>query len=189
VKRTICCCILLAALAGCGEREASDDALPADTSAAGATVDTTTAAPAGGMKAGAAFNATQVKKGDKVGALEVAANKTQAAPQSRTGVAGSVEFKGEVQLSGSYRAHFDYPEVKEACFWVDIDDWSKLPRVQGDDRIKWFCFVNKDDAIHQLGALGTETRATIVVRDYTTNIAETDAFDTAKLVRVVKKGS
>jgi hypothetical protein len=57
------------------------------------------------------------------------------------------------------------------------------------DRIKWFCFVNKDAAIRQLGALGTETRATIIVSDYTTNIAETDAYDTAKLVRVVKKGS
>jgi len=180
VTRTLWCCILLGAISAC-EQQASTDSPPADTTAAGAPADT--------PRPGAAFNAIQVKAGDKVGALEVAANKTQAAPHSSIGVAGSVEFKGEVQLNGSYRAHFDYPEVKEACFWVDIDDWNKLPRASGDERIKWFCFVNQEEAIRQLGALGTETRATIVVNDYITNIAQTDAFDTARLVRVVKKGS
>ena len=140
------------------------------------------------MQAGAVFNPSEVKEGDRIAGLAVASNRTQAAPDTRLGVTGSVGFAGDVQLSGSYRAHFDYPDVQEACFWVDPSDWFKLPRVRGDDRIKWFCFENKDDAIRQLGALGTDTRATIVIKDYTTNLQPSDVWDRAQLVRVLSKG-
>lgn len=139
------------------------------------------------MNPGQKFDAEAVNVGDRVAGLQIADKKIQPAPQSRIGVTGSVTFKGELQLTGSYRAHYEYPQVKEACFWVDPSEWHKVPRVQRDDRLIWFCFTNKDQAIQQLGALGTNARATIVIDDYTTNVERSDVWDTARLVRVVKK--
>ena len=48
-------------------------------------------------------------------------------------------------------------------------------------------FDNAQQAIAQLGALGTQSRATIVIDNYTTHLAQSDAWDTARLVRVVRK--
>lgn len=132
------------------------------------------------------FDPKQIRTGATVGGLTVgAANVTPA--QTDVGVSGSVRFTGQVELNGSYRAHFDYPEVKQPCFWVDVESWGKLPRAKGDTRIIWFCFENAAQAISQLGALGTQARATIVIDNYTTNLQQSDAWDTARLVRVVMK--
>jgi hypothetical protein len=135
------------------------------------------------------FDPRQVRPGrTTIGGMTVAAVDVKPA-DSDVGVAGSVRFSGQAEVEGSYRAHFDYPEVKEPCFWVDINSWGKLPRAHGDERIVWFCFENEDEAIRQLGALGTQARATIVIDNYTTNLSQSDAWDTARLVRVVRKES
>jgi hypothetical protein len=161
-----------------GADELADDTVATDTTAAG-----------GGtaMAGGALVDANAVKVGDEIAGVRVATRKIQSAPASPLGVTGSLSFDGEIELTGSYRAHFDYPEVRVPCFWVDVQEWSKLPRVKGDQRLKWFCFQNDQDAVRQLGALGTETRATIVINNYTTNLEQTDTWDTARLVRVVTK--
>lgn len=158
--------------------ELADDTVAVDTSAAGG-------GPA--MEGGALVDANAVRVGDQIAGVRVATKKIQSAPASPLGVTGSLSFDGEIELTGSYRAHFDYPEVRAACFWVDVQEWTRLPRVKGDQRLKWFCFQNDQDAVRQLGALGTETRATIVINNYTTNLEQTDAWDTARLVRVVTK--
>ena len=132
------------------------------------------------------FDPRQIQSGSTIGGLKVAAVDVQPAPIA-TGVSGSVRFAGEVQLVGSYRPHFDYPEVREPCFWVNADSWSKLPRAAGDQRVIWFCFENRDEAVRQLGPLGTQAYATIVIDNYTTNLTGSDAWDTARLVRVVSK--
>jgi hypothetical protein len=132
------------------------------------------------------FDPKQVRAGTTIGGMTVAAANVQPT-QGPLGVSGSVRFSGPAELTGSYRAHFDYPEVKVPCFWVDVESWGKLPRVQADTRIVWFCFENQDAAIAQLGQLGTQARATIVIDNYTTNFQESDVWDTARLVRVVKK--
>ncbi|HEX6064520.1 MAG TPA: hypothetical protein VFZ04_09895 [Longimicrobiales bacterium] len=132
------------------------------------------------------FDAKTVKTGDRIGGLTVAAANLTTA-QSDIGVSGSVRFSGEAEVTGSYRAHFDYPENKAPCFWVDVESLAKLPRAQGDQRLVWFCFENSDVAIRQLGELGTQSRATIVIDNYTTNLHQSDAWDTARLVRVVRK--
>jgi hypothetical protein len=132
------------------------------------------------------FDAKQVKTGATIAGLQVAAANVTPA-QTDVGVSGAVSFRGQAEVTGSYRAHFDYPEVKQPCFWVDVESWGKLPRAKGDTRIVWFCFENAEQAISQLGALGTQSRATIVIDDYTTNLTQSDAWDTARLVRVVKK--
>jgi hypothetical protein len=127
--------------------------------------------------------------GRRVGTLQIADVKVQPAPASPVGSSGSIRFKGELQLTGQYRAHYEYPEKQEACFWPDVQEWRLLPRANGDSRAIWFCFSNKDKAIKLLGPLGTESQATIVVDNYTTNLATSDVWDTAKLVKVVSKTS
>jgi hypothetical protein len=134
------------------------------------------------------FDARTVRVGDTIGGLRVAEVNVQPVATSGAGVAGSVRFSGEAELKGSYRRHFDYPEVKAPCFWLDVESWAKLPRAQGDTRLLWFCFENDAEAVKQLGEIGTEVAATIVVDNYTTNITQSDAWDTARLVRVVRKG-
>ena len=134
------------------------------------------------------FDAKQVRTGASIGGLTVAAADLKPA-QTDLGMSGSVRFSGEAEVTGSYRAHFDYPEVKQPCFWVDVESWGKLPRAQGDTRLVWFCFENAQQAIAQLGALGSQARATIVIENYTTNLQQSDVWDTARLVRVVKKES
>ncbi|HEY0304603.1 MAG TPA: hypothetical protein VGC44_06510 [Longimicrobiales bacterium] len=176
-----------------------DDAVPKADVAITAT-DTTVNAPAsaqgdtsgwsstetGRATAPTQFDAKTIKAGEKFGGLTVATANVAAA-QTDVGASGAIRFSGQAELTGSYRAHFDYPEVKQPCFWVDVESWGKLPRARGDTRIVWFCFENAAQAISQLGALGTQARATIVVDNYTTNLQQSDVWDTARLVRVVKK--
>jgi hypothetical protein len=172
-------------IAAACERPPENDAdeLADDTTA----VDTSAAGDGATMEGGALVDANSVRVGDQIAGVRVATKKIQSAPASPLGVTGSLSFEGEIELTGSYRAHFDYPEVRAPCFWVDVQEWEKLPRVKGDQRLKWFCFQNDQDAVRQLGALGTETRATIIINNYTTNLEQTDAWDTARLVRVVTK--
>ena len=126
--------------------------------------------------------------GSKVAGLKV--DRMNIQPSSiPTGFSGSIRFAGEVEVAGTYRPHHDYPEVNAACFFVDPEDWPKLPRARGDARIIWFCFENFQTAIEQLGPLSAETRATIIIDEYTLNMSGSDTVDSAKLVRVVRKGA
>ena len=179
------------ALAACGGDADNADTLPEDTASVAdvTTADSAPTATRGSLSAarGTIIDARTSNVGDRIAGLRIAEKRIQDAPASPLGVTGSLEFDGEMQVTGGYRAHFDYPEVKAPCFWVDPADWNKVPRVKGDERIRWFCFENDASAIEQLGQLGTETRATIIVDRYTTNLAPSDVWDTARLVRVVEK--
>jgi hypothetical protein len=132
------------------------------------------------------FDPRTIKVGDTVAGLRVIESTLQRNEGSPRGYIGSVKFKGEVELRGGYSAHFDYPEVREPCFWVDRADWKKLPRVKAETRIVWFCFRNEEAAIDKLGALSKDTvKSVIVIDNYTTHLFETDAWDQVDLVRVV----
>lgn len=184
MRRLFCAALILAAAC---DRSGEQQAVPADT-----TVTDSVQAPAANpndstMRPGTKFDATRIDVGERVAGLELTAKNVQPAPKSLLGVSGSMSFKGEVELTGGYRAHYEYPEVKEACFWADPGEWKKLPRQHNDSRIPWFCFTNKEQAIAQLAPLGQNLRATIVIDDYTTNLQQADVWDQARLVRVVKK--
>jgi hypothetical protein len=188
MKKTLLLALLLAA--ACGDAQ-DDAAADNDTTAANVASDTDTTAAAGasGERRAAAptqFDPRGIKRGDRFGDMSVAQVQLQPAA-TESGSSGSVKFSGQTEVVGSYRAHFDYPEVKEPCFWLDVESWAKLPRASNDQRILWFCFSNAEEAIRQLGALGSQARATIVIDDYTTNLSGSDAWDTARLVRVVRK--
>jgi hypothetical protein len=126
------------------------------------------------------FDPATVEAGDRVGSLTV--SRVRRPPDDHI-----VTFSGEVEVNGRYLTHPEYPEVKLPCFWVDPDSWAKLPRAENDQRLIWFCFENGAEAIRQLGALGTRMLATIVIDDYKTALSESDVFDSAHLVRVVRK--
>lgn len=193
MKKTFCLIAFVVLAAACDK--ATDQPAPEAADSIGAVapqdsaaLDTTSGVSDAPRAAGPTqFNPQQVRVGSTIGGLRVAGTTLKPSPDAATKATGSVKFAGEAELLGSYRAHFDYPEVKEPCFWVDVQAWGKLPRAEGDTRIVWFCFENRDEAIKQLGALGTQARATIVIDNYTTHLSQSDAWDTARLVRVVKK--
>ena len=79
----------------------------------------------------------------------------------------------------------DNEQQKVPCFFVDSTHYGRLPRATTDQRILWFCFENAAEAGRQLG--GAQTRATIVVDNYRTSLAESDAWNSARLMRVLSR--
>lgn len=108
--------------------------------------------------------------------------------------AGGVRFEGEIEVAGVFQPHFDHPEVNELCFHVlEQETIERIPEFAPDawtglNGKSWFCFTNTGD-VRRLLATGEPPRhATIVVADYTSVRQFTDAWDTARLVRVVRIG-
>ena len=104
---------------------------------------------------------------------------------------GTVRFAGEVEVTGVYQRHFDYPEPAALCFHV-TDDASirRLPDFAPDtwtstNARHWFCFSNADDAVRLLGAGEEPVAATIAIDDFINHRLFTDAVDEARLLRVV----
>ena len=105
---------------------------------------------------------------------------------------GSVVFDGEIEVSGVYQPHFDYPEVQSLCFHVDSVSSLRIPEFAPDAQTSpngkpWFCFQNPERARSLLGASDSIRFATIVIDEYDQNRHFTDAFDVARLVRVIQR--
>lgn len=130
------------------------------------------------------FDPATVKVGDRIQGLLVEKVDVQEFGDSMT---GTVAFRGEVTVTGTYKPHPQFPDVQSLCFDVDADSAAQLPRFQNDDRKVWFCLNNQETAVQQLGAIGTTGKATIVIDQYTTIFKPTDVVDGAVLVRVVSK--
>ena len=118
------------------------------------------------------------KTGDRWGELTVTDVK-QEPNQVDSSFVGTIRWAGQVRVSGRYRTHPDYPEVKSPCFEVLGDDRSKLPAAT--ERV-WFCFDNADEAVQKLGPVGQEFDTTIVITDYVMHRYFTDAVNSARLV-------
>lgn len=139
--------------------------------------------------ADARFDPAELRVGQQVLGLTVASVDVRPAPDLDFGYIGEVAFKGEVTVSGRYRAHPDYPQpgADYLCFFVDAESVVRLPRFRGDERYPWFCFTNREVALEELGPMEAEGAATVVIDDYRTVRRPTDAFDTATLLRVLSK--
>jgi hypothetical protein len=148
---------------------------------------TACASPPGAVPVKTSFSGDSIREGQAFRRLTVGRVDLRRTAYPEFPYAGNVSFRGELTVTGEYRPHFDYPEVKEPCFWVDAADSEKLPRIDFDTRKPWFCFSNSSDAIRLLGAVGDTIHATIVVDDYVTYIAQSDVWDVARLVRVVSR--
>ena len=107
---------------------------------------------------------------------------------------GIVRFAGELELTGVYQPHFDYPEPAELCFQVtDSASVRRIPQFAPDawssaGMKRWFCFTNPEQARAALGPPEQPRKATVVVDDFTVVRQFTDAYSTARLVRVVNRG-
>jgi hypothetical protein len=134
--------------------------------------------------AGRVFDAATLRVGDRVLGLRVTmANVSTASDSTHV---GEVRFAGTVRLRGTPVWHHDHPEVDLLCFDVDSSSVNALPRWPLDERRRvWLCFENRDEAVRRLGAPRDGRQVTIEIDDYQTVRHYTDAFDTARLIRVI----
>ena len=139
------------------------------------------------------FDPGAVAVGDTVAGLHIVALDVQRVFEDSVWT-GTVRFAGEIELTGVYQGHFDYPEPAEVCFHPDSASAARIPRFEPDgltspDGKTWFCFDDAAAAERGLGDPRAYRWASIVVDDYRLQRAFTDAYDVARLVRVVGIGA
>jgi len=131
------------------------------------------------------FDATKARAGDKIVGMEIVFNDTELA--GAFGPAGIIQFSGRATVSGVYRVVVDADPRTWVEFSVDEESIGKLPRMTHDtDRDVWFVFNNQAKALDAFGVSAKSGRATIIIDNYRIHRAETDAFNTADLVRVIR---
>ena len=89
-------------------------------------------------------------------------------------------------MSGTYQVVIDADSLLYVNFYVGDDSLAKLPRMKNDTRTLWFKFNNQAKALSAFGTTAKSGQATIVIDNYRIHRAETDAYNTAALVRVVR---
>ena len=140
--------------------------------------------PAPGPDGERIFDPARLQVGDRVLGLRVVAADISVAHDSTH--VGDVRFAGRIRVRGRTMRHPDHPNVDLVCFDVDSSSVNALPRWPRDERRRvWLCFDNRDEAVRQLGPSRDERPVTIEIDDYQTVRHYTDAFDTARLVRVI----
>ncbi len=71
------------------------------------------------------------------------------------------------------------------CFTVeDSSDVPKIPRINTDTRVAWFCFDNKKEAFEKFSTT-TVYRQTVVITGYNETSRDGEVFDTTYLDRVL----
>ncbi len=139
---------------------------------------------------GVLFDPATIKEGDVVAGFRVGrVDVTDAGTDF--GWVGTVRFLGEATISGEKRPHHDFPEVTTVCMDVDSASAARLPRWPNDSRtVSWLCFENQEDAIRMLGPSTAEREPISVLIDvYQTPRQFSDVYNTARLVRVITRGS
>lgn len=108
-------------------------------------------------------------------------------------------YKGTVLLEGVAERRVDKETTElvgdNLCFIVSAKSRALIPRDK-DERLAWFCFTERDDAIRALrlpsapdrGTCGYRMPATVVVGSYVVNRSEAEVFDTAALLAVKRRG-
>lgn len=131
------------------------------------------------------FDATKARAGNVIVGMEIVSNNTELA--GAFGPAGSIQFSGRATVSGVYRVIVDLDSRTWVEFSVDEESIGKLPKINNDTyRSVWFMFSNQADALNAFGTKAKSGRATIVIDNYRIHHAETDAFNTADLVKAVR---
>ncbi|MFN4341194.1 MAG: hypothetical protein ACK4FE_04060 [Azonexus sp.] len=112
-----------------------------------------------------------------------------------------VYYSGRVTLSGTIERRTDDDSTEmigdQVCMFPEKGSAKVIPRGADDSRDPWFCFSNRIAAMKQLqvpnqkpkGACGYRLKATVQVTDYVVNLAESEVFDTARLIQVVSRGA
>ena len=137
-------------------------------------------------KLGVVFDPSAVRVGDRIAGLTISRRDVKVAGDGTTQV-GTIQFRGEVQLSGRTVRHPE-SDVRSVCFEADSVSAARLPRWAGDRRRPWFCFANLHVAIARLAPPGADRAAEIVVDGLTINRGLSDEVNSARLIRVVRRG-
>lgn len=164
--------LLLVLVIGTGGCEASDPAAELGRRRAGAPPEVAADDPAFG----------RLTPGDTVLGLRVEAIDVRPDPVDGFGWTGRVDYAGEVGLTGEYRPHIDFPEVRETCFFADDSSGVRLPRFPNDVRRPWFCFSNQDDAGRLLGQPGSSGPARVRIDRFEYHYRHTDVYNLGRLV-------
>jgi len=139
------------------------------------------------FRPGMRFDAATLRPGARVGSLVVESVNVQRTPIDSSYV-GTVRFRGEVELSGATMRNPDADAAtRVVCFEADSASAARLPRWREDERRAWFCFDNQQAARRALGPPSEGVRATVVVDRFTTHRMFTDAVNSARLVRAVRR--
>ncbi|GEM_PF-6072639 len=130
------------------------------------------------------FDPAQVEPGDRLLGLEIA--DVEVFSFGPDAYVGTVEFQGEVIVSGTYSPQTALPgsEVGIPCFFVSGDSDSQLPRFGHDERDPWFCFTNPEIVQAAFENSSAEQLATIVVDSYKTVYVPSDVYNEARFVRI-----
>lgn len=164
-------------------RQAPCDSMPPTASSAAIDV-----LPRGTPRPGIRFDPSTLRPGSRVGTLVLdSIDARQAAADSTwTGIA---RFSGEIELRGWTLRHPD-PDLYQVltCFEADSASAARLPRWRSDERRAWFCFENRSDAARALGPPSEGARATIAVDRFTIHRGLSDQVNSARLLRLVRRG-
>ena len=138
---------------------------------------------------GIRFNPATLRKGANVGALVLDSITVRQAVVDSTHV-GVAHFRGEIQLAGRTMRHPD-PDASRVftCFEADSSSAARLPRWSGDERRLWFCFSNRAEAAQALGPPSEGVPATIVIDRFTIHRGMSDEVNSARFVRLVRRGA
>lgn len=131
-----------------------------------------------------------VKKNDKIASMFIAAISPYKSYKPIDAENYIVEFKGEVEISGTYTYYDDeYDPLKNEVCFNDLAEASKekMPQFKGDDKDIWFCFENKEFARDGFKPKGSSGLATVVINKYTILNYGTEVWNTAKLIKILTK--
>lgn len=132
------------------------------------------------------FDARKVKAGDQVAGLRV--TKVEVHNAADDDYDAYVDFEGEVTISGTFKHYLNDDFLdNEITFNVDEKSAALLPMLAHDQRNVWFMFMNRDEAEKELGAAGTEGKATVTIKNYSIKYAHTEIWNTADLIKAEKE--
>ena len=154
--------------------------------AGGAAIDVATH---GTPRPGIRFNPSTLRRGARIGTLFVDSIDAHRAIADSAWT-GTVWFRGAIELSGWTLRHPE-PDLYRVltCFEADSMSAAQLPRWSGDERRAWFCFSNRAEAARALGPPSEGVPATIVVGEFTIHRSPPDVVNSARLLRLVRRGS
>jgi hypothetical protein len=122
------------------------------------------------------FDRKEIAVGSEINNMTV----TKIAKQKGT----QIYFEGETKLKGVFSIHIDnFLFGDYVAFELDRSS-TDLPRAFGDTRYQWFVFSNHDEALNLLKEFGETGEVSIVIDEFTIDLAETATYNRARLLSV-----
>jgi hypothetical protein len=144
------------------------------------------------------FKLEDVKVSDKIGDMTIVSVDPFSKfmdPNSNSPVSSDnviIKYAGQIQVNGNYTYYKEGEGILADIVCMDNLDQASLAKFPimevspGNERTTWFCFSNDAEAKKQFGPVGRRGKATVVIDEYTNVHYPTEAWDTAKLVKVVE---